>query len=156
MAANKVWMEWRRAFFCKFACNATLAVCLYSLSALLVLLSGLGYGRRRVAIKRIESGKVADLVESSLDLLRQQETLHHVDPVSYRAPYLGSLHLRDLVLREEHSVKARQQLWSKVEAVVENNANVKVQTEEVEGDEIKVWRWVGAATPATSPRKSLA
>ncbi len=111
--------------------------------------------KRRVALGRIESIRVAELVESSLDQLRQQELSHHIDPVTYRQAYLSPLHLRDLVLRDEHSVKARQQLWSKVEKVVENNVNIRVNIEEVEGDEVKVWKWVGAVTPATSPRKSI-
>ena len=37
-------------------------------------------------------------------------------------------------------------MWAPVERVVEGNANVRTNLEEVEGgDEQRVWRWVGSA-----------
>jgi hypothetical protein len=80
---------------------------------------------------------------------------HYTDPVSYRQPYLSPLHLRDLILRDEHSVAARKRFWDKVERIVENNANVRVNNEEMQGDEVKVWRWIGGsdATPGTPMKR---
>lgn len=104
---------------------------------------------------RIEGSRVSELVQTALDQLRQQETAHYTDPVAYRQPYLSPLHLRDLVLRDEHSVSARKRLWDKVERVVENNANVRVNNEEMQGDEVKVWRWTGGGVDSVqgTPKK---
>jgi hypothetical protein len=106
------------------------------------------YGSWRRGQGRVEAGRVAELVQTALDTLRAQERAYHTDPLSASAPYLSSLQLRDVVLAEEHSVPARARLWAKVERVVEGNANVRANLEEVGGgDEMRVWRWVGAPSP---------
>jgi hypothetical protein len=104
------------------------------------------YGRRRRATRRLEEKRAAELVQIALDALRNQELVHYTDPVSAPAPYLSSLQLRDLVLQDEHSVSTRARLWDRVERVVEANANVRANLEEVPGgDEMRVWRWIGGA-----------
>jgi hypothetical protein len=115
--------------------------------------TGIGMGilglfaiRARRATKLVEGKRVAELVQIALDTLRNQELAHHTDPVTTPQPYLSSLQLRDLILQEEHSVPTRRRVWEKVEQVVEGNANVRVNLEEVDGgDEMRVWRWVGSA-----------
>lgn len=53
--------------------------------------------------------------------------------------------LRDDVLRDEHSVRKREQLWGKVRKVVEMNANVRASQREGRNGVIsRVWEWVGA------------
>lgn len=102
--------------------------------------------RRRRAQAGIENARIADLVQIALDLLRNQELAHHTDPITAPQPFLSSLQLRDLVLQDEHSVNVRKRLWGRVERVVESNANVRTNLEEVEGgDEMRVWRWIGSA-----------
>ena len=92
-------------------------------------------------------------MQIALDMLRNQEFVHHTDPVVAPQPYLSSLQLRDSVLQDEHSVRARDRLWRRVESVVEGNANVRTNLEEVEGgDEMRVWRWVGGAGPLSPVR----
>lgn len=60
-------------------------------------------------------------------------------------PFVPSIQLRDLVLQAENSVSVRQKVWDKVEKIVEGNANVRANMEEVYGgDELRVWRWVGS------------
>jgi hypothetical protein len=72
--------------------------------------------------------------------------------VSNPVPYFVIAELRDFVLQDEHSAKKRQRLFDKVAKVVEQNANVRVSQEEsANGDEVRVWRWVGSAR-----RRSLA
>lgn len=72
---------------------------------------------------------------------------HHTDPITAPQPYLSSLQLRDLILQDEHSVSTRQRVWDQVERVVEGNANVRANLEEVHGgDELRVWRWVGGGS----------
>lgn len=95
--------------------------------------------------KKIESKRIASLVQIAIDALQHQELAHYTDPVSTPQPFLSSIQLRDLVLQEEHSVIVRQKVWEKVEKIVEGNTNVRANLEEVYGgDELRVWRWVGS------------
>lgn len=114
------------------------------------LILGIIVARARRAQRHVEGQRVAELVQIALDTLRAQETAYHTDPVSAPQPYLSSLQLRDLALQDEHSIPARRRLWERVERVVEGNANVRANLEEVAGgDEMRVWRWVGS-----TPRRS--
>lgn len=105
--------------------------------------------------KQKENRRIAGLVQVALDTLRNQEFAYYTDPISNPEPYLSSIQLRDVVLQDEHSVNVRRRLWEKVERVVEGNANVRANLEEIEGgDETRVWRWVGS-TGRTPGRKEL-
>jgi hypothetical protein len=128
-------------FFLTYSCVGITD--LPSLLALVATIIGLYLGKLKLASNRIESTRVASLVQDALVTLRRQEIAHHTDPVTAPYPYLSSLHLRDLVLQDEHSIPARKRLWEKVERVVEGNANVRANLEDVNGDETRVWRWVG-------------
>lgn len=102
--------------------------------------------RARRAKNLVESKRVAELVQIALDTLRNQELAHHTDPITAPQPYLSSIQLRDLIMQDEHSVSSRRRVWDKVERVVEGNTNVRVNLEDLdEGDEMRVWRWVGSA-----------
>lgn len=101
--------------------------------------------RLKVAQRQSETRRVSELVQIALDTLRNQEMAHHTDPVTAPQPYLSSIQLRDLILQNEHSIPTRRRLWDQVEHVVEGNANVRANLEEIEGgDELRVWRWVGS------------
>ncbi|KAI0321639.1 Man1-Src1p-C-terminal domain-containing protein [Amylostereum chailletii] len=127
--SREVWKEWRLTVF--------------STSALILSAFVL---RIRRAERKVEGKRVAELVQIALDTLRNQELAHHTDPITAPQPYLSSLQLRDLILQDEHSVGRRRRLWDQVERVVEGNANVRANLEEVQGgDELRVWRWVGSA-----------
>ncbi|GBE82226.1 hypothetical protein SCP_0406090 [Sparassis crispa] len=133
--ARESWAEWNKSI----------------ITGALLIVSVFAF-RRRQAQKHIEDERVASLVQIALDLLRNQEMAHHTDPVTAPQPYLSSLQLRDLILQDEHSVRARRRLWERVERVVEGNANVRTNLEEVAGgDELRVWRWVGSAGKTLSP-----
>jgi hypothetical protein len=102
------------------------------------------YGTRRRRSRKLEDKRVATLVQEVFGALKKQETAHYVDPVTYAEPYLSSLQLRDIVLQRETSVAARRRLWDRVERIVESNANVRTNLQEVAGgDEMRVWRWIG-------------
>lgn len=104
------------------------------------------YARSQIARRSRDKVEVARLVQTSLDALRSQLIAYNADPTSVNAPYLPPAQLRDWVLQNEHSVSARKRLWKQVERVVESNANVRANVEEVEGgEETRVWKWVGAA-----------
>jgi len=125
----------------------------FSAASILALLSTVGF-RVRMTQRQKESRRIAGLVQVALDTLRNQELAHYTDPVNAPQPYLSSIQLRDLVLQDEHSVSARRRLWARVESVVEGNANVRANLEEMEGgDETRVWRWVGST--GTPGRKEL-
>ncbi|KAI0781018.1 Man1-Src1p-C-terminal domain-containing protein [Trametes elegans] len=133
--ARESWTEWRRSIIGT------------ALSVLTVL-----YARHRQARKAVEDERVASLVTVALECLRNQELAHHTDPVMAPRPYLSSLQLRDLVLQDIHNVSERKRLWSRVERIVEGNANVRTNLEEVEGgDEQRVWRWVGSSGRTLPP-----
>ncbi|KAI0362006.1 hypothetical protein OH77DRAFT_1416206 [Trametes cingulata] len=133
--ARESWSEWRRSILGT------------ALSVLAIVLA-----RHRQARKAVEDERVAALVTVALDCLRNQELAHHTDPVMAPRPYLSSLQLRDLVLQDVHDVGERKRLWSRVERIVEGNANVRTNLEEVEGgDEQRVWRWVGSAGRTLPP-----
>jgi hypothetical protein len=93
----------------------------------------------------MEAKRVTGLVQTALDSLQDQDYAHHMSPANNPYPYLSSLHLRDHILADEHSIPTRKRLWEKVERIVEGNANVRVNMEEVNGDETRVWRWTGVS-----------
>ncbi|KAI0093624.1 Man1-Src1p-C-terminal domain-containing protein [Irpex rosettiformis] len=127
--ARETWDEWRKQVF-----------------AFLTLLGTIVYVRHQRAQKAIENERVAVLAQSALNLLRSQELAHYTDPVTAPHAYLPSLQLRDLILQDEPSIRARRRLWAGVERVVEENTNIRTNLEEVEGgNEERVWRWVGSA-----------
>ncbi|KAH7096109.1 Man1-Src1p-C-terminal domain-containing protein [Auriculariales sp. MPI-PUGE-AT-0066] len=127
--ARDTWKQWRAAV----------------VAAILSILAAM-YGRRKLVFRAQEKAEVARLVQTSLDTLRNQEVGYNADPASVRAPYLSPAQLRDWVLQDEHSVSARKRLWKQVERVVEGNANVRTNVEEVDGgEETRVWKWVGAS-----------
>jgi len=130
--ARQVWHEYQHMVFLSIA---------FAIGYLL--------NKSRRARKKIEDKRVTELVQIALESLRNQELRHHTDPISAPQAFISSLQLRDLILQEEHSVSNRNRLWDRVERVVEGNANVRTNMEEVHGgDEMRVWRWVGSADKA--------
>lgn len=126
--SREFWEQWRASVYASIACVCTLY-----------------FIKRSRALRQMEGRRVAELVQIALDTLRNQELAHHTDPVTAPQPYLSSLQLRDLMLQDEHSISARRRVWDQVERVVEGNANVRANLEEVQGgDELRVWRWVGS------------
>ncbi|KAG0707805.1 Man1-Src1p-C-terminal domain-containing protein [Suillus ampliporus] len=127
--SRELWEQWRASVYALIAC-----------------MGAFYFIKRSRAHRRIEGRRVAELVQIALDTLRNQELAHHTDPVTAPHPYLSSVQLRDLILQDEHSISVRRRVWDQVERVVEGNANVRANLEEVQGgDELRVWRWVGTA-----------
>lgn len=136
---RELWLRWRGTLFACFVAYCSL----YAL-------------RRSRAQRQIEAKRVAELVQITLDTLRNQELAHHADPVTAPQAYLSSVQLRDLILQGEHSISTRRRLWDQVERVVEGNANVRANLEEVQaGDELRVWRWVGTTGRGPEQRKRV-
>ncbi len=119
------------------------------------LMVSFAYLRYRRIQSRRHAQEVKQLVQDAYDTLQDRESAHHVDPVTCPEPFIVPVHLRDLILQEEHDPRVRQSLWKDVERVVEANSNVRTNLEEVRGEDTKVWRWVGGSTP-NSRRVSFA
>lgn len=146
--ARDAWKQWRNQFFGIYSEILILSwPCLLTVNLGMVLsIVTFVAARQRRARSAVESRRAATLVQTTLESLRNQELAHHTDPVTAPHPFLSSLQLRDLILQDEHSVSTRRRLWERVERVVEANANVRTNLEEMEGgDEMRVWRWVGSA-----------
>ncbi len=87
---------------------------------------------------------VPHLVSLTLDRLAEQAALHAQDKENYDS-WISIGQLRDDVLRDEHSIKKREALWSRVKKVVEMNANIRSSQREARNGEIsRAWEWIGA------------
>ncbi|KAH8117468.1 Man1-Src1p-C-terminal domain-containing protein [Phellopilus nigrolimitatus] len=129
VAARQSWTAWRKSVF------GMVGIFLFGL-----------YGKSQMTARSMENRRVAELVQIALDTLRNQEMNYHTDPVTTPQPYLSSLQLRDLILQDEHSIPVRRRLWDRVERIVEGNANVRANLEELRGgEEARVWSWVGSS-----------
>ncbi|KAI5479270.1 inner nuclear membrane protein MAN1 [Pseudohyphozyma bogoriensis] len=99
--------------------------------------------RAKLLAGRAENEQVKKLVKTVYHQLRTQERLHYNDPALAPNAHIAPSHLRDLVLQSEHSPVKRQQLWKKVESVVESNSNVRAKEVEMDGEPIRAWLWNG-------------
>ena len=89
--------------------------------------------------------RVPELVKMTLDRLATQAALHVQDPRAVPEPWVLVGQLRDDVLRDEFSPQRRENLWQRVRAVVEVNANVRASVKETRGGEVgRVWEWIGS------------
>ena len=111
--------------------------------SLIVLLALLAYVRNYLNNLRSDKAKVPGLVAMTLDRLATQAALHAQG--SSPEAFVSVGQMRDDVLREEFSTKRREQLWKKVQAIVENNANIRASVREGRLGEIsRVWEWIGS------------
>ncbi|KAF9359925.1 inner nuclear membrane protein enriched at telomere/subtelomere region [Mortierella sp. AD094] len=113
------------------------AIAMFSISGLLI--------RRHVLRRREEERVIHSLVDNVLSKLADQSHYHYLDPVLCLDPYLPQIHLRDALLTNVQTPARRQELWDKVSAIVDRNANVRVSAQEVRGEIHRVWEWVGAS-----------
>jgi len=103
------------------------------------------YARHEVISRKQNKAAIPQLVSYTLDLLKLQASLHAQDKEEYPENYISIGQLRDDVLRDEHSIRKREALWSMVKKVVEMNANVRSsQREDRNGEISRVWEWIGA------------
>lgn len=79
----------------------------------------------------------------TLDRLATQAGLYNRGDAA--EPYISVGQLRDDVLRAEFSAARREDIWKKVKAVVELNANVRASVREGRGGDVsRVWEWIGS------------
>lgn len=121
------------------------------LSLIATILALLGYGQRSIKHRRAIAEEVEELVPLSLSLLQAQDQNYNLRDSMTPVPYLAPAQLRDLVLRDERSLKRKAELWKQVEKAVESNSNVRARMAEQHGEEIRVWQWVGGAYETDLP-----
>ncbi|KAG0006272.1 inner nuclear membrane protein enriched at telomere/subtelomere region [Entomortierella chlamydospora] len=111
-----------------------------------------GFAIRAHVLNRRKQGRViSGLVQNVLSKLSDQAHYYYVDPVIYPDPFLPQTQLRDALLMDVSSPTRRQEIWSKVEAVVERNSNVRTSSQEVRGELYKTWEWIGPSGVLSQP-----
>ncbi|GMK59617.1 hypothetical protein CspeluHIS016_0802230 [Cutaneotrichosporon spelunceum] len=131
------------------------------LSSTVVIIALIFAIRNRLEASRTERKQVREYTEMAVRRLQDQEYRHYTDPVQNPTPYMPAAQLRDVILPASLGQGAKQRIWSKVEAKVEENANVLVREREVRGDVWKTWEWnaIGggrAVEPSRSPSSAPA
>lgn len=111
---------------------------------ILSLLAAL-WARARYLSHRRTAAQVPALVDTVLErLAAQKELAYEDDGAGGEEPFLFLPNLRDDVLRSTHSLAARERLWQRVRAVVEQNSNVRTgQRESPNGEVGRAWEWIG-------------
>ena len=157
VALRETWETWRNTLYgmspSQFLSLPWIFILHSSYIAMISLFFALLYGRHRSAANAIEARKVAELVQLALDYLQEQEMAYYTDQVSTPEDFIVPARLRDLVLQEEHSPKVRQKIWEKVRPVIEGNANVRTNLQEVHGEDTTVWKWVGSPSAVREKRR---
>lgn len=131
---------------CAIRRSARLALARYrvELGGLITLMIGIISIRRYMASLREARARVPELVKLTLDILATQAALHAQDPRTAPEPWISVSQLRDDVLRDEFSPRRREDLWKRVRAIVEMNANVRASVREARTGEVsRVWEWIG-------------
>ncbi|TVY37513.1 Inner nuclear membrane protein [Lachnellula subtilissima] len=137
----------RLPFTCalKRSFRLTLARHRLKIATLAILALVIFYIRHLFTSRAADNAAVPHLVSLTLDRLATQATLHVQDKEDYPEGWISIGQLRDDVLRDQHSLRKREALWSKVKKVVEMNANVRASQRESRSGEIsRVWEWIGA------------
>nr|XP_018265885.1 uncharacterized protein I303_02261 [Kwoniella dejecticola CBS 10117]OBR88043.1 hypothetical protein I303_02261 [Kwoniella dejecticola CBS 10117] len=96
--------------------------------------------------RRAEKYRAEELAQVALKRLQDQEQSHYVDPSLTPNPFIAPDQLRDLVMPPKGSTASRSRLWSKVQDLVEHNANIAVREREVKGEMWKTWEWTGTGS----------
>lgn len=101
--------------------------------------------RSEIVARQDAKARVPALVAMTLDRLATQAGLY--DRGDAAEPWISVGQLRDDVLRAEFSAARRADIWKKVKAVVELNANVRASVREGRGGDVsRVWEWIGSLT----------
>ena len=135
-----------------FTCQAILSVKLNSykiLSTLVVIIltiGGIFFYKRSKKLATEEQDLVYDLVEKSLELLQSPD-----NPQS-----MPVLHIRDTLLTpSERKTSKNKKIWNKVVKHIESTeSRVKVDMENIEGDDYKTWKWVALNSSNNEPGMS--
>ena len=110
---------------------------------MIAILIAAAYARYKFLASRSDRARVPGLVSTVLDRLATQAAINAEGRSP--EPWISAGQLRDDVLRDEFSAARRENLWRRVKAVVEMNANVRAGVKEGRSGEVsRVWEWIGA------------
>nr|XP_019005557.1 uncharacterized protein I203_02413 [Kwoniella mangroviensis CBS 8507]OCF69018.1 hypothetical protein I203_02413 [Kwoniella mangroviensis CBS 8507] len=116
------------------------------------VIAAIMYLQSEVKRRKAEKYRAEELAQVALKRLQDQEQSHYVDPALTPHPFIPPDQLRDLVMPPKGSTASRSRLWTKVQELVEANANVAVREKEVKGELWRTWEWAGAAVEGASGR----
>jgi len=123
---------------------------------LILLVSGLAYGRSQIVTYKSNTARIPGLVSTTLDRLATQAALQQDGRVS--EPFISIGQLRDDVLRSVFSASERERVWRSVRKIVEGNSNVRAANREggKTGEFSRVWEWIGPVdlVPGLEGRRS--
>ncbi|KAI0617513.1 sister chromatid separation protein (Src1) [Pyrenophora tritici-repentis] len=100
------------------------------------------YGKYSYTHNKSMEARAAQLAADAYDRLQDQAALSFLEPGAEKG--ISMTQLRDDVLRTEFNASRRQRLWTRVQAKVERNSNIRagVRTTAT-GDVARMWEWIG-------------
>ncbi|EXJ64047.1 hypothetical protein A1O7_00382 [Cladophialophora yegresii CBS 114405] len=126
------------------------------IAILILLVSGLAYGRSQIITYKQNTARIPGLVATTLDRLATQAALNQEGRAS--EPFISIGQLRDDVLRSVFSASERERVWRSVRRIVEGNSNVRAGNREggKTGEVSRVWEWIGPVdlAPGLEGRRS--
>jgi hypothetical protein len=121
---------------------------------MMVLLIATGsYGKYSYTSNRAMEVRAKQLASDAYDRLQDQATLSYQEPGVEKG--ISMTQLRDDVLRNEFNASRRQKLWTRVQAKVEKNTNIRAGVRTTaNGDVARMWEWVGPVKRLEDGRSS--
>jgi len=115
---------------------------LLQIVTILFLIATGSYGKYSYTSNRAMEVRAKQLASDAYDRLQDQAALGYYDSGAEKG--ISMTQLRDDVLRTEFNAKRRQKLWTRVQAKVEKNSNIRAGVRTTaSGDVARMWEWVG-------------
>lgn len=139
IASKSLWCRFWQAFL-------QTSFKLLCLALVLIIVIGIVFTMKLYKKKKmLEQKKVFSLVEDIIDVLKQQNEKCQAN--TEMEPILAIAHVRDMLIPPAER-KTYLQLWEKaVKFLEENESRVRVERQNIEGEDYKVWRWLQPHTP---------
>jgi len=100
------------------------------------------YSKYSYTHHRSMEARAAQLASDAYDRLQDQAALSFLEPGAEKG--ISMTQLRDDVLRTEFNASRRQRLWTRVQAKVERNSNIRAGVRTTaNGDVARMWEWIG-------------
>ncbi|ODV93925.1 hypothetical protein PACTADRAFT_35670 [Pachysolen tannophilus NRRL Y-2460] len=89
-----------------------------------------------------EKIKVNSLYKLIIKRLRKQIQIYKNDTTGKEREFMVMIQIRDMLL-ENDSQKTRDRIWTKIRNKVDLNSNIEQRINEVDGELVRTWRWIG-------------
>ena len=111
------------------------------------------YGKYSYTSNRAMEARAKQLASDAYKILHEQAALSYQESITERG--ISMTQLRDDVLRDEFNASRRQKLWTRVQAKVEKNSNIRAGVRTTaNGDVARMWEWVGPVKRLEDGRSS--